>query len=455
MMPPYSKKHLYNLLEIAVVATAFGMQFVSSVAATAGFLALAIYALFGRAQSIKALALTWLFTMLSPGIAAEATLSSFGRYAVLAAASLSAFYHSNLIITRIPVKLMTLATILLGIFLVVHTFIFSQVVDVSLLKVLSWTLVMTTLFSAWLGLDSNERELLSCQIFIGLILVMLVSFPLLALPLGYLRNGSGFQGILNHPQAFGPTMALLGAWATSRMVSQKQPSWSTFGLGVACLAMIILSEARTAGVALVLGVGIAVVVESGLSEYSVLTALPGLRSRRLHLMAVIGISGAILAAPQLSERLNDYIGKRGLGTTNLADAYEVSRGALIQKMLINIKNEPLHGIGFGIASNPALMEIQRDPVLGLPTGAVIEKGVLPMAILEEVGIFGFVAVAAWGWVLLRRCVRGGLTPLAVVLTALLLNMGESTLFSTGGMGLLSLILLAWGVACGQGQEGLR
>src|SRR5690606_26196878 len=102
------------------------------------------------------------------------------------------------------------------------------------------------------------------------------------------------------------------------------------------------------------------------------------------------------------------------------------------------------GIGFGISSDPLDMKVQRDPVLGLPTGAVIEKGVLPLAVLEEVGIVGFFLVAGWLFMLLRRgAIRGGMPAVAVCITARLVNMGVSVLFSPGGLGLLVLLLIGW------------
>lgn len=439
------------LISVMAPITLVLARIVSTPTANLSYFFLAVFALFGRVQAIQALALSWFFTMISPGLGAEATFGSIGRYAVLAAAAVSVFYRSNLIITRTPVKPMTFATLLLGLFFVIHSFIFSPIVDVSVFKALSWTLAMTTLIASWSGLNDDERTLLEKQIFGGLALLMLASLPLLALPLGYLRNGSGFQGVLNHPQAFGPTMALLGAWAAGQMFGQEKPSWSAVALVAACLVLIVLSEARTAGLALVLGVGAAVAIAPGLSGSSIRELLPGLRSRRVHLLIAVGMAGAILAGPQLSARIGDYIAKRG-ETATLAGAYEVSRGQKIEQMFGNIKEKPLQGIGFGIASNPSLMDIQRDPILGLPTGAAIEKGVLPLAILEEVGILGFVAVAAWVWLLLRRSSLGGVTSLAVTITALVMNMGESTLFSPGGMGLLPLILLGWAFASGQKQE---
>ena len=122
-------------------------------------------------------------------------------------------------------------------------------------------------------------------------------------------------------------------------------------------------------------------------------------------------------------------------------------------MVANIADDPLRGIGFGIASEPSLMVVERDPVMGLPLGAAIEKGIAPLAVLEELGLVGAVLVAAWIIWLLRRGAVGGLAPFAVCLTALALNMGENTLFSPGGQGMLPLILFGWIYASGSSREG--
>ncbi len=98
------------------------------------------------------------------------------------------------------------------------------------------------------------------------------------------------------------------------------------------------------------------------------------------------------------------------------------------------------------------MEISRDPFLGLPIGASVEKGVMPLAVLEEVGIPGFMLAMFWLWIVLRRSARGGMAPLVIVLTILLINLGESTLFSPGGIGLLQLNVIGWAIASGADQK---
>lgn len=429
------------------------MRIASSPTADFAYLVISAYALFSRRQAIEALSLSWLFSMLNPGIAAEATAAPIGRYAVLLAAAVSVLARSKVLRESGRISRLTMTTLLLGGFFVIHAVLFSPVVDVSVLKAASWALAMTTLVAAWTGLTEAERAALADRIFRGLVVVMLVSLPLIALPVGYLRNGTGFQGVLNHPQAFGPTMALLGAWAASRMLGEKKPSWLLVALVGACLVLVVLSEARTAGFALVLGMVVAVVTVSGLSGRPVRVVLPGLRSRRVVLVAALALVGAILSAAQLEALVTDFIAKSGRAEVHSAlEAYERSRGGKMEEMWANIEKKPLQGIGFGVASDPRDMQVARDPVLGVPTGAPIEKGVLPLAILEEVGLLGFALVAAWMWMLLRRGARGGIAPVAVTLTALFLNLGEATFFSPGGFGLLSLLLVAWAFASGSSRR---
>jgi hypothetical protein len=336
-------------------------------------------------------------------------------------------------------------TLLLGGFLVIHSFLFSPIQDVSVMKALSWAVAAATLFGAWSGLSNSEQKLVSGQVFGGLIVVLLCSVPLLGTSLGYLRNGSGFQGILGHPQAFGPTMALLGTWAGSQMLAESKPRWWVVGVFGLCVLFVILSEARTAGVAMLLGISLAGVTGSSVAQKPLKRFLPGLLNPRLYMvLACLGLA-AIIAGSTLTDRLDSYIAKRG-GESSLIGAYERSRGPLMDQMIGNIESHPITGIGFGIASVPGDIKVIRDPIIGLPISAAVEKGVLPLAILEEIGILGFCLVALWLWVLIRRAARrGGMVPLAVFFVVLLINMGESVLFSPGGMGLLSLVLIGWAV----------
>lgn len=433
-------------IQVVICAVALIMRLASTPTANLSYLLISIFALFGRAQAIQALAFSWLFGMLSPGIAAEATTGSVGRYVVLAAAAASVLLRSGVMLRAMRVSRPVLATLLLGALLIAHSLLFSPIKDVSVLKALAWTAATSTLLAAWSGLAVNDQNVVASQLFGGLTLLLLCSLPLLVLPLGYLVNGTGFQGVLNHPQAFGPTMGLLGAWAGSRMLADSRPAWGLVVLFGACMVLVVLSEARTAGIAMPLGIILAGPVGLVLARRSIRGFLPGLRSRRVHLVVGLLLIAALLSGFALSDRLDQYFSKR-TDSSNFADAYDASRGAVIEQMWENIEVQPWHGIGFGLASDPAMMVVDRDPILDLPTGAAIEKGVMPIAVLEELGVFGFIAVMLWLWMLISRAARGGgMTALAVFYTALLMNMGESVLFSPGGFGMLVLILIGWTVS---------
>src|SRR5690606_8938271 len=110
---------------------------------------------------------------------------------------------------------------------------------------------------------------------------------------------------------------------------------------------------------------------------------------------------------------------------SFAEAYSKSRGGLIDRMFENINENPLTGIGFGIASIPEEMNIERDPVFGLPIGAAIEKGVMPIALIEELGAPAAIIVAIWIFILIRRAAFNSVTALSVSVTVLLINMGEN------------------------------
>lgn len=432
------------------------MRIASEATANISYILIAGFALLGRTQAIIALALSCLFTMINPGVAAEASGVSVWRYVVLLAAALSVFIRSGLGENCYTVRRVTMYTFMLGLFIVIHSLLFSSIPDVSILKAVSWTLAMCTLVAAWAGLNANERDDLANKIYYGLVVLMLASLPLIVTSVGYLRNDTGFQGLLNHPQAFGPTMALLGAWATCRLLESTRPSWSAVAIVAGSLVMVILSEARTAGVAMVFGIMVSVVLAPRLAGRSMLSALPGIRSYRMLLFAIIGVFGLVFLGSKLESAVAEFLSKSGRSeAVSVWDAYESSRGKLMELMWLNIESRPFSGIGFGIASDPLAMDIDRDPLLGLPVGAAIEKGVLPIAVWEELGLFGVIFVSIWVLMLMTRSARGGVAPFAVVSTALLLNLGESTMFSPGGLGLLSMLLIAWAFSCAQNTRGNR
>jgi hypothetical protein len=417
------------------------LRFTPGAPAILAYGALAVFALTSRSNAILALALSWIFTMANPGLLQSAAGGSAERYVVLLGALGSVVIHGlrDRVVRWDP---FLTATVLLTGFLVAHSVLLSPIPAVSILKAVSWGVAMLTSLFAWVSLSPRQRTALASRLFWLLAIVMIASLPLLIMPIGYLRNGSGFQGLMNHPQAFGLTMAIFTVWSAARLLERPSPRWVDVALTGLGLLMVILSQARTGGLAMTAGLGLAIIIVMIIRGKRLRFVAPGLATYWFWGLLFLGFLASLAAANTLWRWIQDFLWKRG-GSSSLLDIYDASRGALIDLMMANIANDPWRGIGFGIASTPSLMVIERNSFFGLPVGAAIEKGTAPLAVLEETGVAGFILVMGWvAWLVLRAS-RSRLAPMAVLLTLLALNLGENTFFSAGGQGLLGIVLLGW------------
>lgn len=442
-----SCRHFYILLLFILT-----LRISTGSTANLSYLLVALYALRGREQALQALFLSWLLSMLNAAFAPEASFAALGRYAILFSAALSIFLRRRSESTSKPSELVIVCTGILGGLIILHSLFYSAMPDVSVLKAVSWTLGMVTLLAGWAGLSPEGRLNMGQLVFSVLLLIMIASVAASPFSAAYIA-GVGLKGVLGHTQSLGITMALLGSWATMRAFSMPRPSWGLISVVPLSMGLILLSGTRTAALAFILGVATVLVVSGREVGRNLGAVLPGLRSGRLQLAIFAAVLGMVAAWSRLSEASGAFLSKN-TASVSVIHAYEVSRGGLIDAMWENIERNPFAGIGFGIASRPELMDVTRDPIFNLPISAVVEKGVLPLAVVEEVGaVVGF-AVLLWLLLLYARCARRGLPALAVFFVAIFVNAGEAILFSSGGMGMLAMFLLAWG-ATGSTARQLR
>ncbi len=408
--------------------------------AYAAYSLLILYALRGPNEAIKALFLSWFLSHISPGLAVTPPNTEVLRILVLLAgltsAILASFKSQNALLIGHTVS----GFALFGAFCITHSVLVSYAPDVSILKALSFLVMAVTLSIAWFS-RRVDVERLQGWIFFWLAAIALLSAPLLLLPLGYVTNGNGFQGILNQPQAFGMTMALLGAWIGGRMLRLRAFSAIDVGLAALVILMLFLSESRGAMLAASGGMLASFLTARGLRLQKIRSAFQNLRHKRVFLLLVCLLFTGGLFFDKVSGMVERTIAKRSDNQT-IATAFDASRGALIARSMQNFYANPVLGIGFGVASNPADMKVVREPVFGLPVSASIEKGNMYSAILEEIGFAGFVLFAGLLLMLLNSICRSGqLEMVWLFFAALLVNIGEAVLFSPNGIGLLVWILM--------------
>ncbi|MEM7430118.1 MAG: O-antigen ligase family protein [Pseudomonadota bacterium] len=406
----------------------------------AAFGLLLIYAFRGPTESLKALFLSWLLSHLNPGISSMPPNVELLRIGVLLAALSTVLFAS--LRARNPLLLgrTVSAFVVFGGFVILHSLAVSYAPDVSILKASLYLIMGLTLAVAWFS-SRVDVERLQGWIFFWLAAIVFASVPLMFTGLGYFVNAKGFQGILNHPQVFGLTMALTAAWVGGRMLRLRSFYTQDIVLAGFIMLFLLLSESRGAMLAASSGLIFSFVLAQSCRLKPVLTAFSNLRHKRVGFMLVCALFTGALFFDKVSNLVERTISKR-TENTSIASAFDASRGRLIEASMQNFYENPVLGIGFGVATKPEELKVKRDPFLGLPISAPIEKGNMYSAMLEEVGFTGSLLFAGLLLTLLGSIMRSGqLEMIWIFFVALMVNVGEAVLFSPNGIGMLVWILV--------------
>jgi len=332
--------------------------------------------------------------------------------------------------------------------IIVHSVMFSQFPSLSVFKAVFWGVVSLTLVSTMRAMTEEEFEKLHRFLLVFFAGILLLSIAIMPLPEARLRNDVGLQGLLNHPQMFGVFCGITGAYFFGTAISKPVPPWWALAVVVLALEGVVESAARTGGFALVLAcvaiTGIAAVRSTSFFRRT----LPGLFSGRFGVLAFFAFLALVLNSAVVKETANKFLRKDARGTQATA-TYNAERQFIIRDMYANIQKHPAAGIGLGIQSATHLMEIETDATTGLPISAPVEKGVMWLAMLEELGLF--LGILVFGWVLwgTARAVNVGAAVGTASIAYFFTNFAEATFFSPGATGMLGLIIFHLGLARGQ------
>lgn len=409
--------------------------------ATILLVAAAVWALRSPWSGLQALTVAWLVTFLNPGAFGRADQAEALRWIVLAAAFVSVLMHH--VARQVTVPRSVAAVGLFCGVASISSLLKSQYLDVSLFKLATFFVGGVTVLLAFHAsrASSEARDRFFSALYA---VVVWASLPMALISTGYFVNERGFQGVLSHPQAYAVFLAPNIAWLATKLLTRESRSAGTAIMFIAGCGSLLLTQARTGLLAVSLSLACGVLV--GLVSRS----RAGFRLHRVVLrpgiiLALLAIGTFALAA---HDRLTGYAAafiRKGHIESTLAQSFAGSRGFLIDRSLQNVVREPMLGIGFGMPSDGTNFEIRRDPLLGLPVSASVEKGILPVAVLEEIGIVGAAATLILLVALLRPTFRSASpAPLCLVLAALFVNIGESVFFSMGGMGLYTWLLIGHG-----------
>lgn len=422
----------------------FALRAASSSAAGIAYIFVALYALRSRRHAVEALFLSFVFTNLNPQFFPSPAFGDIGRYLVVLAAFVSTLGR-DLLTGQILLNRVSVAALFFAAYGMIHTLLFSIFPIISGLKMLIWAMAFVTLVQAWGRLSAAEQERLEERIYTVLSVMIVASLLLSFNTQAYIPRTSLLRGVMNHSQALGSTAVLVAIWSLVRALGVSRPSWLDFLIFTCSFTVILGSGTRTALLTLALSILMTGILASLNMGRLNLRAFPGLRSKRFFLLIVVGFIALLFQLDTIRDVLIKNTSALTGGSTDLAELYKLSRGGLIAEMWSNISVNPFVGIGFGLASDPLNMTITY--AAGIPISAIVEKGVTLLAIWEELGVLGLILFLFMLLVIFMHSIK--LSPLrtAMLVAIVLINFGEASLMSAGGIGLIQLILLGWIISC--------
>ena len=350
-------------------------------------------------------------------------------------------------------------------FLVVAVFSFfdSWAPMISFMK---WVNFVIFLVGMWFGTQNLQYRVrdvfilrsfflaLACVLVFGSIL--LIPFPAIsyATSLGYaLREGGVelatevfknmqmeeaayalFCGITNHSQAFAPVLVCVFGWVVCDMLFvERRFRWLHVLLIIAIFPLLYMTRSRVALVSILFTLFI-------INFYVVRRiVLPDEIKVKLNQGLLLGVLLLGIGAAVMQMRggmLSQWVRKTNdvqYDKRTLVDALTSSRMGLMEQSMREFRRNPLVGSGFQVAEYTRdLVKASRGKFI---ISASIEKGLLPVMVLGETGIFGAVAFAIFLLMFYSTCAKRQYYVTITMFSILLVtNMGEATFFSPGGIG---------------------
>jgi hypothetical protein len=321
-------------------------------------------------------------------------------------------------------------------------------VVVSLLKLLAFS---AGVFAILLGADvvRVRSSDLTCWCFSLIIFCVLLGVVAQVIGAGYGAERNGvispfFKGAFSHSQTLGAIGGLMLVYLfTIYLFSPYRYKLFTLCLAAVLTYQVYLTASRT---------GISTAVIGCAATLCLAYLAPGGRRQvRFHLprlqLAVMAGVGFILMI-----FVNFFTGNSlGKGLTSILLKYEGSealswevlfqtRMPLIEFMIANFKTSPLTGIGFGTSYDPGFAAKATWYT------APIEKGVLPLAVLEETGLSG--SLFFWAFIiffLIYLIRERNISGFGIFIAMLVANLGEMMFFSFGGAGGMCWFVVAAGL----------
>ncbi|MFK7845412.1 MAG: hypothetical protein AB8G77_08930 [Rhodothermales bacterium] len=403
-------------------------------------LCLALHAWRGAKESIEALTILFLVLHLNPGLFPFYGQGASLRWLVLFSAFGRVVTDGILLNARWPFRMISMITLYSAVVIILSV-LTSRIPAISIFKIIAFLIGTTTIVTSFYRTRHLQAYWLSW--FYSLFLfVLFIGLPLYFSAAGYFTNGHGFQGILIHPQTYGPVTAPVTAYLTALvLLKEKKSPLIVAGIMVG-LFSIYASQSRTA--LLMYSISLVVMFVSMImrGERVARTKSRPLVSVGIKSLVFVFVCMLLLfSGTDIVEAAQGFVLKRAENAESMS--FQV-RQSMMNQQIANFASQPLSGIGFGVPSSMNGWVSMSTGFLGIPTGFPVEKGFLLPAVLEETGLIGSTLLIFVFFSLVGRIVKKGELPIiAMILACLLANTGEMVFFSFGGAGLYYWLLIGF------------
>lgn len=345
-----------------------------------------------------------------------------------------------------------------GVALVFHSLFVSVLPFVSLLKASGFTLY--ALMCVLVFTSVSEQELLHIsrwyKSLVGV--VVLASAPLLFSPLGRSINGTGFNGILSHPNLMGVFLGISLAALLANSLATRRYSFLELAIIAVGLPELYFTEARGGMFSLILALA--------LWYGGVLTIQSSPRAMRILgrgiIVAAFAIPAVFVTSATLQESFARFVSKSGRTTERgLVANFRSTRGGAIGYHTIVFRRHMTLGQGFQVVNSGTLglPEVKYDPIWKkIPISASVENGFLYTSIFAELGWLGAIPVILLLLAIMLPVIQARDNPSNVLLFSVLFtNMTEAALFSPSGVGgwewqMIGMYLASHALASGAGAN---
>jgi O-antigen ligase len=311
-------------------------------------------------------------------------------------------------------------------------------VEIALLKLLNFTIFTMAVFGGARVLRVRRIDLTEWYVTLCCVTVLL-GIGSMATGIGNNMRGAGtfsstFNGPFYHSNCLGPMAAMMVVYLICVVIyGHYRNRWLCIGLAACLMYFMALTQSRTSFAAMFAGI-IALV---GLSFILVRRQSIQLRMKvsRLALVGTLAIGGVgvliadVMTGQAITKKVVAFANKGGKSEVFDLDQALSSRQSVIQASWHNFLESPLIGIGFEVAKTEYF---QKNATLFY---APIEKGFLPVAVLEETGIIGTFFFVVFLMAYLLSLARERNVPgITLFLTFLAVNCGEAMFFGVAGHG---------------------